>query len=798
MLQIHLRSSLRILWRNRFTTIINVAGLAAGITSCLLIYMFVQNELSYDQHHHKKDRIYRIVSDLSLSGDDDHSGLSSFMLSPTLKNDYPEIEEAVRVMPVSKQTMWVDNKPFQFADNLMSEAAFFSIFDYDFIEGDPKTALEAPQSVVVTDEVAEKLFGTSTGVIGKMIQYARQSYKVTGVVKDVKNNSHLYFNTILSLNSITPQLENTLKNDWFYLMQTNYVLFKNESDAEGFEKKLLQLRDKYILPWLEQVNSKGKIVFHLQKLTDIHLTKEYPAGYTKTGNRSYIYIFSVVAVFILVIACINYVNLATATASKRAKETGIRKTCGASTGSLFRQFISESALTAFIAILFALCLVHILLPAFNHLTEKSLHVPYSFAMLGILAAMLVWIGLIAGAYPAFYLSRLQPADVLKSSRIPGGFPALLRKTLVVLQFFISVSFISCTLIVYSQMQYMKHADMGFDKDQVLVVTVPVADTSFVGKYEVVKHELSQHKDILKVAASSSIPGVRSGTLIHAVEMPDHQVQERAMDMMWVSHDFVDLMGMKIVSGRNFSRDFKTDDTAAFIVNEKAIEHYGWKNPFDYTVENGFGYKGKIIGVVKDFNYASLHQPIEPMVMMLDGRLQGYLLLKVRAGEEAGVISFVEGLWKQYSHKYPVEYFFLDDNFHKLYRKEEKMMQVFTYFSVISILISCLGLYALISFTLDQRTKEIGIRKVMGASVTHLIYITGKNFVILVTIAILLAVPVSWYFMQQWLQDFAHRIAITWLVFAMASFLALSVALLTLLFKTYRAATADPVKSLRYE
>ncbi|MES2690252.1 MAG: ABC transporter permease, partial [Bacteroidota bacterium] len=472
-------TSLRVLWKNRFTTLINIAGLSVGIASCLFIFMFVQNELSYDKHHAKHERIYRVVSDLSLGGEDDKSGMSSFMLSPTLKADYPEVEEAVRLMPLGKQTMWVADKPYQFNDNLMSDGGFFSIFDYEFVDGDPKTALTQPQSVVITDEAALKMFGTTTDILGKMIRYARQSYAITGVVKDKKDLSHLYFNTIVSLSSLQPQMENTLKNDWFYLAQTNYILLNKETGGAAFESKLAELRNKYIVPWLKQVNSEGKITFRLQPLTQIHLSNEYPAGYTKAGSRSYIYIFSLLAVFILIIACINYINLAIATSGKRAKEIGIRKTAGASTASLFRQFITESVLIVVQAVLLSLLWVQALLPLFNSITEKSLHVPYSFSLAGCLFLLIVIIGFVAGSYPALYLSRMQPALVLKSNKLPAGFSVWLRKALVVLQFFIAVSFMICTIVVYAQVNFIKQKDMGFNKDQVLVVSVPVQDTSFV-------------------------------------------------------------------------------------------------------------------------------------------------------------------------------------------------------------------------------------------------------------------------------------------------------------------------------
>ncbi len=792
------KNSLRVLWHHRFNAMVNIIGLSVGVASCLFIFLYVQNELSYDKQHLKRNRIYRIVSDLNLGGEDDKSGMSSYMLSPTIKADYPEVEEAVRVMPVGKQTMWVDDKPYQFNDNIMSDSGFFSVFDYEFIEGDPLSALAQPQSVVITDEVALKMFGKTTGVLGSMIKYARQSYNVTGVVRDYKDKSHLYFNTILSLNSLQPQYEARLRGDWFYLAQTNYVLFRNETAAASFEQKLAGLRDKYIVPWLKQVNSQGKITFKLQALPDIHLSGDYATGYTKTGNKSYIYIFSILAFFILLIACINYINLATATSFGRAKEIGIRKTAGASPGMLFAQFLSESVVTALIAVVTAIVWLHLFLPMFNQITEKSLSVSYSPGFMTTLLGVVVVIGLFAGAYPAMVLSRLQPAVVVKSAKVPGRLGAWFSKSLVVVQFLIALLFIISTLVVYAQMSYLRSANLGFNKDQLLVLSVPVPDTSFMNKFDVVKHELEQHSDITNIAMTNSVPGVPTGTLIHAIETPEHQTQEKAIDFMMVSHDFIPVMEIPLVSGRNFSTSFTTDDTAAFIINETAAKTYGWKDPLNYVLENGFGYKGRIVGVVRDFNYKSLHEPVQPLVMMLGGRLQGNLLLRIKAGKEQEIIRHVETVWSKYSKKYPTEYFFLDDNYEKLYRSEKRMLMLLTIFSVISLIISGMGLYAMVTYSVEQRVKEIGIRKVMGASVINIVSRFNFEYLILMGMAMVIATPVAIYFMQRWLNDFAYRIELSPAIIIIGTLFVVALSIITVTMRVLRAAVANPVESLRYE
>lgn len=790
--------SLRILWYHRFHTIINVIGMVAGITSCLFIYLYVQNEWSYDTHHSKKERVFRVVSEMSMGGEEDKVGLSSYMLAPGLKQDYPEVEEAIRVMPVGEQTMWVDEKPFRFKDNLMSDTGFFHIFDYEFIEGNPHKALEKPQSVVITDNIATLLFGTSTGVIGKLIKYARQTYTVTGVVKDVQNNSHLYFNTLLSINSLHPQMENNLRNDWFYLAQTNYVLLKAGTDTTGFDAKLAQFRDKHVTPWLKIVNTTGNITYHLQPLPSIHFSTEYPATYTKSGNKLYTYIFSILALFILLIACFNYINLATAAAAKRSKEIAIKKTSGAQPRSLFVQFMMESMLIISFAFVLSIGCLYMLMPLFNQITGKSLTVNWSPSLVSVLLLGTLAIGFISGAFPAFYLSKLQPTLLLKSNKLPGALSSWLRKSLVTLQFAIAILFITSTFIIYAQMNYLKEADMGFEKKNLMVVNVPYPDTAFVNKFEVIKQELLQHTDITQIALTNSIPGNPTGTLLHTIETPTHQTEEKAIHYMTVSSDFLPLLQIPVIEGRNFDPTIESDDTAAFIINEQAVKTFGWEQPLGYHLENGLGYRGKVIGVIRDFNYRSLHDPIEPLIIMVGGRIQGNLLIKITPGKEKEVIAYTQQLWEKYSKRYPFDYYFVDDNFQKLYQNEERLMKLFTVFSVISLVISCLGLFALVTYSLEQKTKEIGIRKVMGATVWNIVFIMGKEFFALFIIATVFTVPLAYYYMNQWLQDFAHRITLSPTPFAVSLLGIASICWLTITIQTFKAASANPVNSLRYE
>lgn len=788
----------RILTRYRFNTVVNLFGLSVGIASCLLIWLFVQNELNYDQHHQHKDRLFRVVSDLKMGGEEDHVGLSSYMLAPTVKQEFPEVEEAVRVMSVGKQTMWVENKPFQFTDNIMTDPGFFSLFDYTFLEGNPATALAEPQCVVITDEVGNMLFGKSTGLIGKTIRYARLTYRITGVVKDIKNNSHLYFHTALSLSSIAPQLEATLRNDWFYLAQTNYLLLHKEVDPIAFDAKLKVLKQKYVTPWLKQVNTEGDIDYHLQPVTDIYLSSAYPAGYAKSGNKMYTIVFTILAVFILLMGCINYINLSIAAAIKRSKEIGVRKTVGASPFYLYVQFQLESIVVVSIGILLALLWVWVTLPQFNIITDKSLSLAVSKEVILFLISMFLICGFLAGVYPAVYLSKLDPVNAIKSQKSAGGITGLIRSFLLYLQLLVSILFLTGTAIVYLQLSFMRNADLGFDKSNLLVVSVPVPDTAFISKFDVLRNELKSNPAIVELGTTSNIPGLPTGTLIHAIETPDHRTMEKAIPYMTVSHDFVRLMGMTIVEGRNFDQSNVTDDTAAFLINEKAVSVYGWKNPLAYTLENGFGHKGKIVGVVKDFHFKSLHEPVEPLVMMLGSRIQGNMLIKIQSDKLDEGVAFVEKTWNRYSKKYPTEYYFLDDRLDKLYRNEEKLMKVFLIFTFVSIILAIVGLYALVTHAIEQRIKEIGIRKVMGASEARIIWEIGRNYLLVFVLAAFSGCAISFWAARKWLESFATRIELQPWMFAAVIFISAGIVITTIVLKSWRTARYNPVESLRYE
>lgn len=798
MIKNYIITALRNIYKNKVVSFINIFGLSVGISSCILIFLYVNNELSYDSHHSKANRIYRVTSSLNLSGQTDNLTYSSYMLTPTMKADYPEVEEAIRLSPLPKQTLWYNDKVFQVENIYFTDPEFFKIFDYEFLAGNPKTALQEPRSIVITDKLAQQFFGTADGALGKLLKFTLQTYKVTGIIKYRPDISHITPNALISISSMHPNLVNALEVDWFYMMLTNYVLFKQEPDKAAFEAKLAKLVDDKIVPWLKSENVNGSITFRLQSLKDIRLkSSDFKHEYADITNRSNIIIFSSIGFLILVIACINYLNLATARSAKRSREVGIRKTAGASRSQLFIQFIGESLLTVFFSLVIALCFVELLLPVFNYLSGKSLALTFDLGLVGALVIGVVVVGIFSGLYPAWFLSGFKPVKVLKTGQIPGSGSAIFRKVLVTIQFAIAVFMISCTLIVYGQMQYMKTKDPGFDNQRLLAFRVPMADTAFMDKYDVLKAELLTNPAVERVSSASQVPGDFGGKILQYINY-EGKAEEKLMNIYAIDEDFLDIMKIPLIKGRNFSKDIKSDDTAAFLVNQAAVREFGWKDPFSVEMRNAFGVNGKIIGVVSDYHFLPLHQPIEPLVLIKNRGKGGVMLLKLAQGDTKASLNYAQNVWQRYSKKYPTEYFFVDENFNNKYEAEDKRLKIFGYFSVVAIIIACLGLFGLISYNVEQRTKEIGIRKVIGASSLQIIMVLIKGYLLLILIAIVVAIPVAYWYMSGWLSSFAYHIQPHIIYFLLSILIAAFIALATMLWQAVRAVRSNPATSLRYE
>ena len=798
MIKNYIVTALRNIYKNKVVSFINIFGLSVGISSCILIFLYVSNELSYDNHHTKADRIYRVTSTLNLSGQTDNLTYSSYMLTPTMKADYPEVEEAVRLSPLPKQTLWYNERVFQTENIYFTDPEFFKIFDYEFLAGNPETALQEPRTIVITDKLAQQLFGTAEGALGKLLKFTLQTYKVTGVIKYRPDISHITPSALISIGSMHPDLVKALEVDWFYMMQTNYVLFKQKPDKAAFEAKLAKMVDEKIVPWLKSENVNGSITYKLQALKDIRLnSSDFKHEYANITSKSTIITFSSIGFLILVIACINYLNLATARSAKRSREVGIRKTAGASRGQLFMQFIGESLLTVLFSLIIALCFVELLLPAFNYLSGKSLSLTFDLGLVGALIVGVVIVGIFSGLYPAWFLSGFKPVKVLKTGQIPGSGSAIFRKALVTIQFAIAIFMISCTLIVYGQMQYMKTKNPGFDNQRVLAFRVPAADTAFMDKFDVMKSELLANPVIKQVSGASQVPGDFGGKLLQYINY-EGKAEEKLMNIYGVDEEFLDMMKIPLVKGRNFSKDIKSDDTAAFLVNQAAVRAFGWKDPFSVELRNGFGYNGKIVGVVSDYHFMPLQQPIEPLLLVKKEGKGGVLLLKLGEGDTKAAVNFAQNVWERYSKKYPTEYFFVDENFNNKYEAEDKRLKIFGYFSVVAIIIACLGLFGLISYSIEQRTKEIGIRKVIGASSLQVVVVLIKSYMLLILLAIVIAIPCAYWYMNSWLSEFAYHIQPSVSYFLVSIVIAAFIALTTMLWQAIKAAMSNPANSLRYE
>jgi len=803
----YLKVAFRNLWKNKGYSAINILGLAVGLATCLLILLYVWDELSFDRFHTKADRIYRINSDIRFGGSDLTLAVSSDPMGQAMKADYPEVEQYTRIYASSgskllrKGNEFIDEPELAHADS-----TFFEVFDFPLVAGNPKTALNDPNTVVISETGAIKYFGTKD-VIGKLIETNdNESYKVTAVMKDMPANSHFRYHLLFSMDNVNYRFGRYLSHNFH-----TYLLLKEGASAAALEKKFPAYLDKYVLPQASAITSIKSMAefeksgnylrYSLMPLRDIHLKSERFPELGVNGSEQNVYIFSGVAFFILLIACINFMNLSTARSSNRAKEVGIRKVLGTERKELISQFLTESTLVALVALVIALALTVLVLPFFNELASKQLTVTSFFqaGFLPILLAIPLVVGLIAGSYPAFYLSSFQPITVLKG-KLAGGFrKSSFRSSLVVLQFSTTIFLIIATIVIYNQLDYISNRKIGFTKEQVLIIDNP---------YVLGTQARSFKNEILKLG------GVSSGTLssylpVSSSSRSDNTYSKEAvlddksginMQTWRVDEDYLKTMDMQLVSGRGFSREFGTD-SSAIIINETTARLLGYEDPVGksiYSTSDGGEMKAlRIIGVVKNFNFESLRQNVGPLCFML-GASNGSAAFRVETKNLTSLVSSVESVWKKMAPGMPFSYRFLDDAFNSMYRAEQRMGKLAIAFSVLAILVACMGLFGLATYAAEQRIKEIGIRKVLGASVSGIVRMLSKDFIRLILLSTLIAFPLAWWAMHSWLNSFAYRISISWWVFLAAAGLALTIALVTTSFQAVRAAIMNPVKSLRTE
>jgi len=787
---------------NRLYTAINITGLAIGLSCFTFILLFIIDEISFDKHHEKHKRIYRLESDITISDKNQKVAKSSFAIGPAFKKEFPEVEEFVRFRSVDNSFLQYEDKQFYEEGLYYTDSLVFSVFTHRFVYGSPDNALSKPNTIVLTESLARKYFGEENP-IGKIINLGNMlNCKVTGVIEDVPKNSHLKFDGLISLESysqvIGEKMYHDLGNIHFWAIRLfTYVLIKENSSVESIHQKFPNFHDKYIAEISKQLN--GTFNLLTTRLDEIHLYSDLEWD-LPTGDIRTIYIFSAIAIFILLIAAINYMNLATARSAHKAKEVGIRKVMGAYRNNLSRSLLGESVFLSFISLILSFVFIEILLPFFNELTGKSLSFelqsdPHAYLVLIVITIL---IGLISGSYPAFYLSSFRPVVVLKGVVNPGKKSGLLRKVLITFQFTISIVMIAGTIIVSRQLNYIHNQDLGFKKENVLVIRS--TDTTFKKEIQAFKNNLLINPNIYNISTSNTIPGGGTYMDVFLIEGKE-KMEEQLMSLMFIDHNFIDLMGIKIIKGRNFSKEYGTDNEQAVIINWMAAKKLGWN-------ENALGkeihrrsyklQKCKVIGVTEDFNFAPLYEQIGPIVFFLEETPGDYLTIRLNPKNKEKTLAYIEAAWQKSNPNEPFKYDYLTDSLNVIYTDESKLQLIIGYFAILSIFISLLGLFGLSSFIAEQFSKNIGIRKLLGASVWSIVYLLSGDFLRLIFVAFIVAVPIAWFAMEKWLEHFAYRIDINILYFIFTGGLVLTISLLTVIIQTIKTALTNPVDVISYE
>ena len=808
MLSNYLKIAWRNLVKNKTFSIINIAGLAIGLGCFILIALYILDEISYDRFHEKANRIYRVDSDIRFGGTDLKLAVCSDPMGPTLKKDYPQVEEYVRIYASSGSKLLKKGTEFIVEENVAhADSTLFRVFTLPAIEGNTATALNEPNTVVITESAAKKYFGTNNA-LGRTIETDNgELYKVTAVIKDMPHNSHFNLDFIFSMDNVDYGFGTYLSHNF----QT-YILLREGTDYKAFEKNFDQVIEKYVLPQAKQfmqINSMddfkkagNNLQYYLMPLTKIHLYSDRFPELGVNGSIQYVYIFGAVAIFILLIACINFMNLSTARSANRAKEVGIRKVLGTEKQSLIRQFLTESTMMALISLIIAIVIAWMVLPFFNNISNKTLTIQslLSGRVLPLLILLPLIVGLLAGSYPAFFLSSFQPIQVLKGKVNAGFKKSNLRSSLVVVQFFVSIFLIIGTIIVYRQLDYIQTKKLGFNKDQVLIIN---GTGALNNNAEAFRNEVLNMKGVVSGTLSGFLPVSSSSRNDNTFSTEVVMDSKNGFTMQnWsVDHNYIPTLGMEIIKGRNFSPSFGTDSSAA-IINESAAQIMGHQDPIGKKIyeANGPGQPPTVytvIGIVKNFHFESLRQNISPLTFRL--RRNPYAAsFKVNTQDIKGLVKQVESKWKTMAPAMPFSFRFLDEAFDNMYRTEQRVGRVALAFSILTILIACLGLFGLATYMAEQRTKEIGVRKVLGASVSDIVQMLSVDFLKLVLISALFAIPLGWWVMNTWLQDFAYRINVGWWVFIVAIAVAALIALATVSYQAIKAALSNPVKSLRTE
>jgi putative ABC transport system permease protein len=789
MLKNLIKTAIRHIVKHFGYSILNILGLTLGITSALFLIIYVADEVSYDRYHEKADRIYRVSSKITEPDDQFTWNVAQIPFGPQVVQDYPEVQSFVRFINMPRALYKYEDKEFNEENFFYVDSTLFDIFTYEVVKGEVKSALLEPNKIILTERIAARYFG-STDPIGKTLTAGTNTYEVTGVIKDVPSNSHFRFEAVASRNNLPKQL-----GSWGNFGVFTYLLFPENSEVKAFETKMQEMYTAYMKTIFEPLNI--SIVYILEPITRIHLYSTNAGEPEPTGSITYVYIFAIVALFLVLIAAMNYMNLATARSARRAREVGLRKVVGSRRGPLVLQFLSESIVFTIISLIISVVLLIILLPKFNLLAGKSfdLHVIYSPVVLLSLLGVILVVGILGGSYPAFFLSRFSPVTVLKGEITHGSAGSMFRKVLVVIQFIVSVIMIICTLVVFRQLNYLKTMDQGFDQRNVLSLEL---NRAMVQKYPVLKQNLLENPNIKYVSSTNTAVGQGSGKLVFNVET-DQGMSQRGINFAIVDHDFIKALGIKVIEGRDFQQDMPSDTLTGVVVNETFVKRMGWTAPIGKKIESYGGnfITARVIGIIHDYHQTGMYNEIESLLLAYRTR-NNVIYIKLSGNETQPTLNFIESKWKEVFPGQPFNYTYLTESLNNQFEADENRGLIFSLFTILAILIACLGLFGLASYMVEQRTKEIGIRKVFGANERIIMRLIAKDFLILVTIGIAIAVPVAYYFMNNWLQNYVYKTKIGVPLFLIAALLTILITFITISYKAYQAAVMNPARSLKTE
>ncbi|MDX1939622.1 MAG: ABC transporter permease [Saprospiraceae bacterium] len=790
----YLKTAIRNILKDKAYAFINISGLAVGIAVCLLMVLYIHHELSYDRFHSKAERVHRMALDLKMEGQEIHFNATYPLLAETMKAEIPEVEKATRLLDRDAQIVKREDQVFQEDNIYFADPDFFDLFDFKLIEGNPQTALSAPNQVLLTPALAEKYFGKNAqNIVGSTISIGDSICTVSGIIEAAPANSHFHYNAIVSMKGTWFDNDKT----WESFNVSTYVLLALQANMETVLAKVPALLQKHH-PFLEEQKKSGvDVTFSSQPLTRIHLHSDLDGDFEPNSSNVYVYSMMIIAIVILLLACVNYVNLSTALSVKRIREVGIRKTLGSTRSSLVLQFGIEAVVLTVVATIFATALVMLVRQSFNQLVGNNISMNLLTNPLGILAIVVfsVFLGMAAGSYPAFFLSKFKPTEAFAGKSSAGGLKTgILRSAMVIGQFVASIALITCTIIIWQQIDYIRSKELGFDKENVVIIE----NANKLASMEAFKNSVKQNMDILEVGAARWKPVGEDfdGT---GLESEEKRGNTQIVSIMQIDEDYIPALNLKIKEGRNFSKEFTTD-AQSLLLNEEAVRRFGLSDPVGkrlYYPGDSTGFM--IVGVVGDFNYQSLKNEISPLVFFSqDMQRCRNFIVKIKGDDIRRTISFLENTWNAQQAGVPFAYSFLDETYDALFKTEVRTGQIFSVFAILAIFIACMGLLGLAAYAVERRTKEIGIRKVMGASGSQIVELLSKDFLKYVVIGAVLAFPIAWYAMNTWLQGFAYRINMQWWMFVVAGVLALVIALVTVSFQAIRAAFANPVRSLRTE